>query len=62
MFPSRGLGNDVRLIPPDVVGAALAHPESAVHVALFTQGQRPDAAFVSRLSVRVRRLRQTWYS
>ena len=62
MFPSRGLGNDVRLIPPDVVGAALAHRESAVHVALLTHGQRPDAASVSRPSVRVRRVRQTSYS
>jgi hypothetical protein len=58
MFPSRGLGFDMRLIAPDVLGAALVHHESAVHVALFSRGPQPDTASVSRPSTRKRHLRQ----
>jgi len=55
-FPSRGLGTDVRLAAPHVLGAALIHDETAVHVALFARNQRPDAAHVRRPSARARHL------
>ena len=59
VFPSRGIGQDVRLIAPDVLGAALVvHHQSAVHVALFACNERRDGTSVSRPSARVRRLRQ----
>ena len=57
-FPSRGLGSDVRLTAPDVLGVALVHREIAVHVAIFSRDQRRDAAFFSRPSTRMRQLRQ----
>ena len=58
VFPSRGLGSDVRLAAPDVLGAALVHHEIAVHVAVFSRDQRRDTASVSRPSTRMHQLRQ----
>ena len=58
VFPSRGLGRDVRLIARDILGAALVHHQSAVHTALFACNEPCDGTSVSRPSARVRRLRQ----
>jgi len=58
-FASRGLGQDVRLTAPDLVGAALVHQQSVVHAALFRHaGNRAATAPLSSPSARLRRLRQ----